>query len=74
MSRQRRLLGEVRDLMRQHHYPIHTERAYSDWIKRYVHFHATSTREDLNKGEDKIETCLGHLEELGAMVAMMQYP
>src|ERR1039457_4816204 len=33
-----KLLDQVRDLMRLHHYSIHTERSYTDWIKRYIHF------------------------------------
>jgi hypothetical protein len=35
----RKLLDEVRDFMRLHHYSIHTERTYCDWIKRFVQFH-----------------------------------
>jgi hypothetical protein len=31
-----RLLDQVRDVMRLHHYSIHTERSYTDWIKRYI--------------------------------------
>ena len=34
-----RLLDQVRQVMRVHHYSLHTERAYVDWIKRYVRFH-----------------------------------
>jgi hypothetical protein len=36
-----KLLDQVRDLMRLHHYSIHTERSYTDWIKRYIHFTGT---------------------------------
>ena len=34
-----KLLDRVRQVMRLHHYSLHTERTYVDWIKRYVHFH-----------------------------------
>ena len=34
-----RMLEQVRNVMRLHHYSIHTERSYTDWIKRYIHFH-----------------------------------
>ena len=34
-----KLRDQVRQVMRLRHYSIHTERAYLDWIKRYVHFH-----------------------------------
>jgi hypothetical protein len=45
-----RLLDQVRDVMRLHHYSIHTERSYTDWIKRYIHFHHMRSREDLATG------------------------
>ena len=56
-----RLLDEVRNLMRRRHYSIHTERAYRDWIKRYVRFHNMRSRDDLRHGEEKIEAFLTHL-------------
>ncbi len=46
---------EVRDVLRLHHYSIHTGRSYLDWIKRYVAFHHLRCREDLADGERKIE-------------------
>ena len=56
-----RLLDEMRDLMRRRHYSIHTERAYRDWVKRYVRFHNMQSRDDLRPGEEKIEAFLTHL-------------
>jgi len=56
-----KLLHEVRSVMRLHHYSIHTERSYCDWIKRYVRFHGMSSRSDLAGGEAKIEAFLTHL-------------
>ena len=56
-----RLLDEMRDLMRRRHYSIHTERAYRDWVKRYVRFHGMQSRDDLRHGEEKIEAFLTHL-------------
>ncbi len=47
--------------MRLHHYSIHTERTYCDWIKKYVHFHHMKSREDLEEGEKKIEAFLTYL-------------
>ena len=46
-----RMLEQVRNVMRLHHYSIHTERSYTDWIKRYIHFHHMRSREDLANGE-----------------------
>ena len=56
-----KLLDEVRDYMRLHHYSIHTERTYCEWIKKYVHFHKMKYREDLEDGEKKIDAFLTHL-------------
>ena len=56
-----RLLDQVRSIMRLHHYSIHTERSYLDWIKRYVLFHRMQTREDLADAERKIEAFLTDL-------------
>lgn len=60
-SKNRKLLDEVRDVMRLHHYSIHTERTYSDWIKRYIRYHGMTDRQDLIDGEAKIEAFLTHL-------------
>ena len=53
-----RLLDQVRHVLRLHHYSIHTERSYLDWIKRYVHCHQMRCWEDLVDGERKIEAFL----------------
>jgi len=57
----RKLLDEVLEIMRLHHYSIHTERTYCDWIKKYIQFHKMRSREDLQNGEVKIEAFLTHL-------------
>ncbi len=59
--RSRKLLEETRKIMRLRHYSIHTERAYCDWIKRYVRYHGMTGRQDLIDGEAKIEAFLTHL-------------
>ena len=61
MKKGKKLLDEVRDVMRLKHYSIHTERSYCDWIKRYVRFHGMSSRNDLKDGEKKVEEFLTHL-------------
>ena len=53
-----RLLDEMRNVMRRRHYSIHTERAYRDWVKRYVRFHNMQSKDDLRHGEGKIEAFL----------------
>jgi hypothetical protein len=39
MEQQPKLLDQVRDIIRLKHYSIRTERAYVDWIKRFILFH-----------------------------------
>ena len=60
-SKNRKLLDEVRDVMRLQHYSIHTERTYCAWIKRYIRYHNMTGRKDLIDGEAKIEAFLTHL-------------
>jgi hypothetical protein len=61
INRTPNLLGDGRALMRVRHYSIHTERAYCDWIKRYIRFHGMKSRADLSAGEKHIEAFLTHL-------------
>jgi hypothetical protein len=58
IQKDRRLLDEVREYMLLHHYSIHTERTYCDWIKKYIRFHNMQSRDDLSDGEKKIENFL----------------
>jgi integron integrase len=67
-----RLLDQVRGVLRVHHYSIHTERTYLDWIKRYVKFHGMRSREDLAGGEAKIEAFLTNLAVKGKVAASTQ--
>jgi integron integrase len=67
-----KLLDQVRNVLRLHHYSIHTERSYIDWIKRYVHFHQMRCREDLAEGEKKIEAFLTDLAVQGKVAASTQ--
>ena len=53
-----KILDQVLNMMRLHHYSIHTERTYIDWIKRYIAFHRMKSRENLADGERKIEAFL----------------
>ena len=67
-----KLMDQVREVMRLKHYSLRTERAYSDWIRRYIKFHAMQTREDLNGGEAKIELFLSDLAVNGKVAASTQ--
>ena len=51
-----KMLDEVRQVMPLHHYSMHTERCYLDWIRRDVHFQRMLCRENWAGGEQKIAT------------------
>lgn len=67
-----RILDQVRQVMRLHHYSLHTERTYRDWIKRFIRFHQMKCREDLADGERKIEAFLTDLAAKGKVSAATQ--
>src|SRR5437764_14212615 len=71
-ARAPRLLEQVRSLMRLHHYSIHTERSYIEWIRRFVLFHRMHSREELAGGEAKIEAFLTDLAVRGKVSASSQ--
>jgi hypothetical protein len=57
-SQQPKLLVDVRKVLRLHHYSLHTERSYVEWIIRFVRFHGLRSREALFPAEPKIEAFL----------------
>ena len=63
------LIEEVRRALRLQHYSIHTERAYVEWIVRFVGFHCMQSRADLMPAEAKIEACLTDLAIQGNVTA-----
>jgi len=58
-QRPRKLLDQVRDILRLRHYSIHTEESYVDWIKRFILFH--HKRHPREMGSAEIEAFLTHL-------------
>ena len=71
-SQQPKLLDEVRQVLRLHHYSIHTERSYVEWIVRFVRFHGMRSRVDLVPAEPKIEAFLTDLAMHGHVAAATQ--
>jgi integron integrase len=67
-----KLPDQVRQVLRLHHYSIHTERAYLEWIVRYVRFHRMRSRDDLFPPEPKIEAFLTDLAVNGNVAAATQ--
>src|SRR5712691_3501758 len=66
------LIEDVRRVLRLHHYSIHTERAYVEWIVRFVRFHRMQSRADLVPAEAKIEAFLTDLAIQGNVAASTQ--
>ena len=66
------LIEEVRRVLRLHHYSIHTERAYVEWIVRFVRFYRMQSRADLVPAEAKIEAFLTDLAIQGKVAAATQ--
>ncbi len=44
-------LNNVRDIMRKKHYSIHTENAYTDWIKRFIIYHGKRHPKEMGESE-----------------------
>jgi hypothetical protein len=68
-SQQPKLLDAVRQVLRLHHYSLHTERSYVNWIVRFVRFHGMRSRNDLFPSEPKIEAFLTDLAVHGNVAA-----
>jgi hypothetical protein len=66
------LLDEVRQVLRLHHYPIHTERSYLEWTVRFVRFHGMRSRQDLFPAGPKTESFLTDLAVHGNVAAATQ--
>ena len=51
-----KLLDEVRNTLRVHHYAIKTEKSYVQWIKRFIVFH--NKRHPVEMGKLEVEQFL----------------
>jgi len=58
-SRPRKLLDQVRDVIRLKHYSYRTEQSYVGWIRRYILFHNKQHPKDMGGAE--VEAFLTHL-------------
>jgi integron integrase len=67
-----KLLQEIRTVLRLHHYSIHTERAYVEWVIRFIRFHRMQSRTALFPAEPKIEAFLTDLAVHGNVAAATQ--
>ena len=55
-----KLMEQVRQVLRYHHYAYRTEQTYCDWIVQYIKFHNCKNHPQ-NMGKTEIETFLSHL-------------
>lgn len=58
-SRPKKLLDQVRDVLRLKHYSYRTEQSYVNWIRRYILFHNKTHPREM--GVPEIEAFLTHL-------------
>ena len=70
MSNKPPLLEQVRRCLRLKHYSIRTERAYVDWVKRFILFHGK--RHPGEMGTDEIRHFLSHLATTAQVAAATQ--
>jgi integron integrase len=54
-----KLLDQVREVMRYHHYGLRTEETYVSWVKQFILFHHKTHPKEMGKQE--IESFLSHL-------------
>jgi len=55
-----KLMDQVRQVLRYHHYAYRTEQTYCDWIVRFIKFHGAKIHPS-QMGKSHIETFLSHL-------------
>ena len=70
MEPPKKLLDQVRDVLRLKHYSYRTEQSYVDWITRYILFHDKRHPKDM--GVPEIEAFLTHLAVEGHVAASTQ--
>jgi len=66
----KKLLDQVRDVLRFKHYSLRTERTYCDWIARFIRFHGK--RHPSEMGAQEVGQFLTHLAREGKVAASTQ--
>jgi integrase len=67
-----KLMEQMRRVLRVQHYAFATEKAYCEWVRRFVKFHGMKSRADLTEGPRKVEEFLTHLAVVGQVAASTQ--
>ncbi len=70
MARKPKLLQRVRDRIPTLHYSIHTERAYCNWVRRFILFH--DKRHPRDMGLSDINRILSDLANHHCLAAALQ--
>src|SRR5436190_14311018 len=68
--KEKKLLDQMRDVMRLKHYSLRTEQSYCDWIERFIRFHRLRHPKDM--GASEITDFLTHLARIGNVSAATQ--
>ena len=66
-----KLMDQVREVLRYHHYAFRTETSYCQWIKRYIHFFGGKTHPK-ELGPQQVERFLSNLATQGKVSASTQ--
>lgn len=66
-----KLMDQVREVLRYHHYAYRTEQTYCDWIKRYLKFYGMQ-RHPREMGAGEVERYLSDLATRGKVAASTQ--
>ena len=66
-----KLMDQVRQVLRYHHYSYRTEQAYCNWILHFVKYHGSKTHPN-DMGKPELETYLSHLAVYGKVSAATQ--
>jgi len=66
----KKLLEQMRDVMRLKHYSFRTEQTYCDWVERFIRFHGL--RHPREMAETEVADFLTHLARDGKVAASTQ--
>jgi site-specific recombinase XerD len=66
----KKLLDQLREVLRLKHYSYRTEQAYVDWVRRFILFH--DKRHPAEMGAPEIQAFLAHLAVEGNVSASTQ--
>jgi hypothetical protein len=66
-----KLMDQVREVLRYHHYACRAEQTYCQWILRYIYHYGGKTHPNL-MGAKEVERFLSHLAVDGQVAASIQ--